>query len=146
VSVAKREAMSPSEIFDFVRTQRLAVIATVSNDGLPEAALMGIAMTADNRVVFDTVKQSRKYQNLRKRKTVAMVVGWDDEITVQLEGTAQEPTGDDLAHCKGAYFAVYPEGREREAWPGIAYFAVRVTWMRYSDYRPGGSGIVEHVC
>ena len=139
----KRETVSSDEILAFVRAHRLAVVATVSDDGLPEAALMGIAVMPDGRIVFDTVTSSRKYANLRRRHRVALVVGWEREITVQLEGTAEDPTGADLERCKDAYFTADPDGRIREAWSDIAYVAVRVTWMRYSDYNAGGAGIVE---
>jgi hypothetical protein len=32
------------------------------------------------------------------------------------------------------YFARFPEGRARLAWPGITYVRVRTSWLRYSDY------------
>jgi general stress protein 26 len=136
--------MNPEGILDFVRARRLAVVATVSESGMPEAALMGIAVTSDERIVFDTVKSSRKYANLCARNGIALVVGWEEEITVQLEGIAEEPTGIDLEFCKDAYFVAHPDGRERQDWPDIAYIAVRLTWMRYCDYGVSGIGIVEH--
>jgi general stress protein 26 len=136
--------MSPETILDFVRGRRLAVVATVAADGSPEAALMGIAVTSDNRIVFDTVKSSRKYTNLKSEKRTAIVVGWADEVTVQLEGVADEPTGDDLHYCKNAYFETYPDGRGRESWVDITYIAVRPTWMRYCDYNSDGVGVVEY--
>jgi pyridoxine/pyridoxamine 5'-phosphate oxidase len=138
--------MSPQEILAFVHAHPLAIVATVSDDNVPEAALVGIAVMPDARIIFDTLKGSRKYSNLRHQDRVALVVGWEHEITVQLEGCAREPHGVDLERCKDAYFAVFPNGREREAWPDIAYIAVRVTWMRYSDYNGGGAGIIEHSC
>lgn len=107
---------------------------------------MGIAMTPDRRIVFDTVKSSRKYSNLLKEKRIAIVVGWENEITAQLEGVAEEPTGADLDQCKSSYFTTYPEGRKREAWPDIAYIAVRLTWIRYCDYTESGVGVVEYHC
>jgi pyridoxine/pyridoxamine 5'-phosphate oxidase len=136
--------MNPEGILDFIRTRRLAVVATVSDNGLPEAALVGIAVTNDERIVFDTVKGSRKYANLRRRIGIALVVGWEDEVTVQLEGIGEEPTGIDLAYCKEAYFVAHPNGRERQDWPDIAYIAMRITWMRYCDYAVDGVGVVEH--
>jgi general stress protein 26 len=136
--------MSPEEIFTFVSAHRLAIVATVSDKNLPEAALMGIVVMPDARIIFDTVTGSRKYANLRHQNRVALVVGWEHEITVQLEGCVEEPSGVDLERCKEAYFAVFPDGRERAAWPDITYIAVHVTWMRYSDYNRGGAGIVEH--
>ena len=135
--------MTPEDIFGFVRRHRLAVVATVSDAGMPEAALMGIATMSDNRIVFDTVKSSRKYANLRTNKRIAIVVGWENEITAQLEGVAEEPIGYDLDECKVAYFETYPDGRERAVWPDIAYIAVRLTWVRYCDYNDGGTGVIE---
>ncbi len=126
-----------------MRARRLAVVSTVSEGGLPEAALVGIVVTNDERIVFDTVKGSRKYANLRRRNGIALVVGWEEEITVQLEGTAEEPTGIDREYCKEAYFVAHPDGRDRQEWPDIAYIAMRITWMRYCDYAAGGVGIVE---
>ena len=42
-----------------------------------------------------------------------MVIGWDNEMTVQCEGTAEIPTGADRDRCLQAYFAQYPDGVER---------------------------------
>lgn len=109
--------MDPEGILDFVRARRLAVVATVADDDSPQAALVGIAVTNDGRVVFDTVTGSRKYANLRRHKKTAIVVGWEDEVTVQLEGIGEEPTGADLAYCKDAYFDAHPDGRERQDCP-----------------------------
>lgn len=88
--------MSPERILAFVRSHRLAVVATVSDNGTPEAAPMGIAMMPDARIIFDTVKRSRKYANLRHRSGIALVVSSECETTVQLEGIAEEPAGADL--------------------------------------------------
>ena len=140
------DGMNLEDVLNFVRAQRLAVVATVSEDGSPEAALMGIVTMPDARIIFDTVKRSRKYSNLRKEKRIAIVVGWNDEITAQLEGVADEPADSDLDRCKDAYFTFYPEGRVREAWPDIAYIGVRLSWIRYCDYNVGGVGVIEFRC
>jgi len=53
---------------------------------------------------------------------------------VQLEGIADEPTGTERDRILDAYFAAYPDGRDRLAWQGITHFRVRPTWARYSDF------------
>jgi len=53
---------------------------------------------------------------------------------VQLEGIADEPTGAERDRILEAYFAAYPDGRDRLAWNGITHFRVRPTWIRYSDF------------
>jgi hypothetical protein len=70
---------------------------------------------------------------LRRDPRIALVM-WDGACTVQYEGVADEPVGDELAALKRVYFARFPDGRERERSPDIAYFRVRPTWVRYSDF------------
>lgn len=126
--------MTIEELCQFVRERKLAVVATVSDAQTPEAALVGIAVTSDLELVFDTIESTRKCQNLRNRPEIAIVIGWDGEVTLQYEGRADEPKGEELDRCKAAYFDAYPDGPEREQWAGITYFRVRPTWVRYSDY------------
>jgi pyridoxine/pyridoxamine 5'-phosphate oxidase len=118
------------------------VLSTASPSGEPEAAVVGVAFTDDLEIVFDTLETTRKAVNLRRSPKIAFVVGWDQEITAQIEGVADEPQGAQLERLKEAYFLVYPDGRERQRWEGITYFRVRPHWARYSDFNTGGN-IVE---
>jgi len=127
----------------FVRAQKWAVQASVTRAGRPQAAVIGVAITDDLELVFDTLSDTRKAENLRVNARVAFVIGWDDGQTVQYEGIVDEPTGDDLARLKAAYFARFPDGVERESWPGITYFRARPTWIRYSDFRGESPRVVE---
>ncbi|MES1185035.1 MAG: pyridoxamine 5'-phosphate oxidase family protein [Myxococcales bacterium] len=134
--------MTRAELLSFIRRHRYAVQASTAGDGAPQAAVVGIAVTDELELVFDTLGTTRKAQNLRHNPRIALVVGWDDEQTVQLEGVADEPTGAELERVKQAYFDAFPDGPEREQWPGITYVRVRLAWARYSDFRAGG-GVVE---
>ena len=51
------------------------------------------------------------------------------------DGALGERSGDELARLKAVYFAKFPDGPQRESWPGIAYFRVKPVWLRYSDFR-----------
>jgi hypothetical protein len=53
---------------------------------------------------------------------------------VQYEGVADEPSGAELQRLKELYFESFPDGRERQAWPGITYIRARPTWIRYTDF------------
>jgi PPOX class probable F420-dependent enzyme len=125
--------MSLAPFLSFLRQNRLAVVSTV-RDGAPQAAVVGIAVTDTLDVIFDTLSTSRKYANLTADPRVALVVGWDAEQTLQIEGTADVPSSDELAACKQAYFAAWPDGHEREQWQHIAYVRVRPRWLRFSDF------------
>ena len=133
--------MTLEEVFDIARRKRFVVVSTVDESGAPEAALMGFALTQGNEVVFDTLSTSRKAVNLALNPKAALVIGWDDNISLQIEGLARRPTGDGLASAKTAYFREWPDGRARENWPNIAYVVVRPKWIRYSNY--SGAPVVE---
>lgn len=75
-----------------------------------------------------------KASNLRANPKIALVMGWDEGKTAQIEGIADEPAGEELARLKAVYFEKFPDGPSRESWPKITYFRVRPTWIRFSDF------------
>jgi pyridoxine/pyridoxamine 5'-phosphate oxidase len=133
--------MTLEEVFDIARRRRHLVVSTVSESGTPEAALMGFALTQANEIVFDTLSTSRKAVNLASTPAVALVIGWDGDISLQIEGVGRRPVGDDLASAKAAYFRQWPDGQARENWPNIAYVIVQPKWIRYSNYF--GAPVIE---
>jgi len=135
--------MDPKELYTFMNGERSAVLTAATADGKPQAALMGFAVTRELEIVFDTVRSSRKYANLKDNPQVAWVIGCTTEVTVQYEGRTEELEGADLAKYKEVYFAKFTDGPERESWPGISYFVVRPKWGRYCDYNPGSRKIEE---
>lgn len=135
--------MTRTELLLFMRRHFWGVVATTSASGAPQAAVVGIATTDAFELVFDTLTTTRKAINIRRASAVAVVIGWDEEQTVQYEGVADEPTGLELERLQRVYFAQFPDGPSRLSWPGIAYFRVRPTWIRYSDYRADESSIEE---
>lgn len=126
--------MDRSELYKFMAGFRYGVVSSVANDGTPQSALVGIAVTPDLEILFDTVKSSRKYPNLKARPQCSFVIGWSGEQTVQFEGVAVEPEGDERTRILRSYFAVWPDGPLRLSWPRIAYFCVKPRWIRFSDY------------
>ena len=135
--------MTLEEVFDIAKRKRYLVVSTVNESGAPEAALMGFALTSANEIVFDTLASSRKAVNLARDPAAALVIGWDDNISLQIEGPARRPVGDDLASAKAAYFREWPDGRARENWPDIAYVVVKPRWIRYSNYAAGPPVVEE---
>ncbi len=126
--------MTKEQLFAFIREHKLAVLSTISAQGTPQSALIGIAVTPDLEIVFDTVKSSRKYANLVANPAAAFVVGCTSETTLQYEGVASEPLGEELVRYQATYFATWPDGPSRLRWPGICYWVVKPKWIRFSDY------------
>ncbi len=111
---------------------KLAVISTVGEVS-PESAVLEFGQTDTLELVFDTLNTSRKYKNLQRNPNVSFVIGWDDSITIQYEGTAREVRGDELEKCKDIYFLKNPEAKKWANKEGINYFLVSPRWIRYSD-------------
>jgi hypothetical protein len=126
--------MDRAGIYAFMAGYRYGVVSSIAANRVPQSALVGIAVTPELEIVFDTLNSTRKYKNLIKRPSCSFVVGWGGEKTVQYEGIATKPKGAELERCQEAYFAIWPDGLARMSWPGIAYFVVRPKWIRYSDY------------
>ncbi|MEX0731980.1 MAG: pyridoxamine 5'-phosphate oxidase family protein [Aquisalimonadaceae bacterium] len=135
--------MTRQQLFAFIQAHELAVLSTVSPSRLPEAALVGIAVTSDVEILFDTARCSRKYHNLRDNGSVAMVIGWNNSTTMQLEGKAAELVDDELDPCRDIYLARFPEGRRRAEQLDIAYFRVRPQWIRYTNYNQFPPRVME---
>jgi pyridoxine/pyridoxamine 5'-phosphate oxidase len=126
--------MTQADLHRFIAQCKLGVLSTLAETGAPQSALVGIAVTPNLEIIFDTVKTSRKYPNLIARCRCAFVIGWAGYQTVQYEGEASELQGRELKRCQEVYFQALPDGPSRLAWSGIVYFVVRPRWIRYSDF------------
>ena len=126
--------MTEADVRAFMMGFKLGVLGTIGPTGSPQSALVGIATTPRLEIVFDTVHTSRKYANLIARPACSFVVGWTGEQTVQYEGVAEELRPPELERYQTIYFQAWPDGPSRMSWPGIVYFVVRPTWIRYSDF------------
>src|SRR6185295_10943107 len=119
------------------RRERYAVQASVSRTHASQAAVVGIAVSDDFEIVFDTMTDSRKATNLRANPLIAFVIGSTSdsaERSVQYEGVADMPSGDELRRVQEIYFGVFPDGRERLSWPGVIHVRVKPLWIRYSNF------------
>lgn len=135
--------MTRQDICEFMKRHTLAVLSTVSADETPEAALVGIAVTGDFEIVFDTARSSRKHDNLVRNPNIALVIGWESQETLQYEGVATELRGAELKRYEDVYFRVFPDGHARRRSRDIAYFVVRPVWVRYSSFKKQHEQIVE---
>ncbi len=95
--------MTRDELLEFLRAQQWAVEASVTGQGGPQAAAIGVAISEELELVFDTLGASRKARNLRTNPNIALVVGWDDGQTAQIEGIVDEPTGAELQRLAAVY-------------------------------------------
>jgi hypothetical protein len=135
-----------ADLLAFLRSQRYAVQSSVHPEGGPQSAVVGIAVSDDFEIVFDTLENSRKAQSLREHPEISFVFAdltGKDERTVQCEGLVDAPTAAELDRFIDLYLAVFPDGKERQKWPGLIYVTTKLTWLRYSDYNQIPPQIIE---
>lgn len=120
-------------ILEFIKRQKLAVISTVSIDNKPESAVLEFGQTNELELIFETFTSSRKYKNLLTNQHVSFVIGWDENMTVQYEGVAEELNSDNALPYKQIYWEKNPHAKRWASREGIVYFKVKPTWIRFSD-------------
>ena len=135
-----------ADLLAFMRSHRYAVQSSVHPEGGPQSAVVGIAVSDDFEIVFDTLENSRKAESLRQQPEISFVFAdltGKDERTVQCEGLVDEPTGAELERLIDLYLEVFPDGRERQKWPGLIYVTTKLTWLRYCNYNQNPPQIIE---
>lgn len=130
-------------IFNFIKSQRLAVVSTVNASGRPQSAVVGFGETEQLELIFATHATTRKAQNIRNNPLVSVVIGWDDNQTVQYEGLAKELSADEAIFYREKCFHKNPGSKEHSKHPDERYFLIRPTWIRYSDFREEQPSIIE---
>lgn len=133
--------MTLEQFVAFVRAARQGVVATVDAAGEPEAALVGLAVTDGAALLFDSPDDARKVRNLRAHPRVAVVVGWDDDVSVQIEGDADVLSGAERSDHGAIYLDQFPGSRALD--PAFALVRVTPTWFRYYDARSSASVVIE---
>ena len=133
------ESFGKPEMLAYMRRHKLAVASTIGGDGGPQSALVGVGMTNSLEIVFDTLSTTRKHANLQRDSRIAFTFSGPDEKTLQYEGAATLLSADNDQDeiYREAYYAAWPDGRQRAQWKDLVYWRVVPRWVRYSDYDRG---------
>ena len=126
-------SLTRKRALEFLRQCALGTVATVGEDGTPEAALVNLAVTDDLEVIFETIQTTQKCINLRRNPRAAVVASLGEE-TLQYQGIADEPDAFALKPLLEVYFAAQPAALRHRGWPGLTWFRVKPRWIRLSRY------------
>lgn len=121
------------EIYEFVKGQKLAIIATVNTHALPEAAVVGFWTNERLEIYFATFASSRKHKNIQTNPKVAAVIGWEAGKTVQLEGTVGELEEKEINEFKANLLGKIPTAAKFVEAEEERFFKIKPSWVRYSD-------------
>ena len=87
------------EIRDFVNSQKLGYVATISSDGTPNLSPKGtISILDDSRLVFANIRSPQTIQNLEKNSAIELnVIDPFSRMGYRFKGTAKTiSNGDDF--------------------------------------------------
>jgi len=125
------QKLSLDGIVAFARANPLGVVATVGPDGTPEAALVDLITLDNGTVVFLAHRKARKVANLTSEGRVAMVIGTEGPVTLQVEGHARVVEGEEREAWAARTSAVHPGAHvDRD---DFALIVVVPLWLRYYD-------------
>ena len=136
--------MTRDDFIEFVRSTRQGVVATVDAHGAPEAALVGLAVSDAAEVIFDSLTDTRKVRNIRAHPRVALVIGCDGGVSVQVEGVADILAGAERYKYGEIYLSQFPGARALHDEFSIVRVVPR--WSRYYDAREAPALVLEGEC
>ena len=122
------------ELCEWLDKQTLCTIASVGEDGYPNAASVAFSQSDDLRFVIITDENSRKAGNIARDNKVALTItNQDDKYTLQLEGTARRLSWDEFEPFAEHHYAKLPFSLPFKDIPSQTSFVIEPTHMRFSD-------------
>lgn len=124
------------KIFAFLGKHSLLTMATLSAESKLEASTVEFFVTDRLHMFIGVHKDSRKYQNLKQNKNVALVVGGYEELTVQYEGEANEVDAEMVSEYQERFLATHLRDiKYIGIYKDLRYFRIVPKWIRYVDVR-----------
>lgn len=144
----------PESVTTFIKSNRLAVIATVAPNGIPEAALVYYGWDQDLKIDCCTYNTSRKFQNIQTNNKVALVIGQEVKaVELQLQGTAEIVTDKSKkADMMDKYAKKATENRDSIYFPPLLsltaespmeFIQISIEWFKYSVFESHYPNIME---
>lgn len=128
--------MEDQKLYDFIKSQKYAVVSSTNRAGQPESALVAFSENAKLELVFITSKNSRKVKNILLNPNVSVVIGLGDEhlTTVQLEGVARIINLKNAGEYATDHYAKHPILLHHKDDPEECFVVISPVWMRYTNY------------
>lgn len=135
------------EILDYLKTQRVGVLAVEMLNGSPHAATVHFAHTESPLMFFfETHRDYRKSEPLfgKTSTRASLVIGFDEsnQKTLQLDGNVRLLKNDERELFDTVYLTKFPNKKEKSADPKFVPFIFLPSWWRFTDWtRPEGKVI-----
>jgi uncharacterized protein YhbP (UPF0306 family) len=127
------------DILDYIKTQRVCVLAVEMMDGSPHAATVHFAHL-DNPFMFffETDKAYRKSEPLfgKDKTRASLVIGSNeaDMKTFQMDGEARLIKDTEAELYEQIYHGKFPEKKGKSQGPNYVRFLFIPTWWRFTNW------------
>lgn len=137
--------MNKDKIYQFIKSEKYAVISSINNASHPESALVAFSEKEDLEIVLASNQNSRKIQNILLNPNVSLVIGFgEDHLTsVQIEGTARVLQLEDAEEYVELHTQKRPEFKEFKKTEGECMVVVTPFWARYTSYASKPAEVFE---
>lgn len=123
-----------TKILEFLKSHHLGVLATVSPESKPDAALIGYKAKENFEIWFSTPDSSRKNHNLTTNSNVSFVVGWEKGKTIQFQGNTKELSEEEVKEFKLSDLSEVPTITKYINQERVIYYKISPIRIYYSDY------------
>lgn len=136
------------EILDYIKSQRVGVLALEMLDGSPHGAAVHFANTENPlHFFFETSKEYRKAEALfgKEITRASFVIGSDESNmkTLQMDGEVRLITSEEKELFDEIYFGKFPQKKEKSTDPKLVFFTFIPRWWRFTDWAtPNGKVII----
>jgi uncharacterized protein YhbP (UPF0306 family) len=127
---------------EFLAEHTTLTLATVAEDGRPQAAPLFYAETDELALIFISEKKARHSQNIARQKRVAATIyadgqQWQSITGLQLEGDCTELAGQTARIARAIYAAKYPfiscNKLLQLMFLKVTFYQIKPTWLRFID-------------
>lgn len=136
------------DILDYIKSQRIGVLAVEMLDGAPHGATVHFAHTENPlQFFFETYREYRKAEALfgRESTRASLVIGVNEGFmkTLQLDGEIRLITPEEVILIDNVYLDKFPEKKEKSKEPKVVFFTFIPKWWRFTDWtKPEGKIIL----
>ena len=137
-----------TDLKELLNSQKLAVLATQSDDG-PHESLVAFSCSDDARRLFlMTHRQTRKYRDIIGNPRIAMLIDnrsnrdsdFEQATAITAKGVAKELNGDARDKWLATYLKKHPQLTDFARLPEVALIKIEVT-----DYQIAGFDTTHHI-
>jgi hypothetical protein len=130
----------------FLAAHTTLTLATLAEDGRPQAAALFFAEMEDLSLIFISEPRVRHSQNVTRDSRVAATIyadgqAWQSIRGIQLEGTCTLLADEAAAEARAIYLAKYPFIADNQMLLSmlerVSFYKILPTWMRLIDNSQG---------